>query len=128
MKYSRNTWQALNVGLSGLFAALTVYPHGASYAGSTNIVDFRYSPPEWQTAICLPDDRSKTLVDKSGALLYHYGQGNREFGTRISVEVSDRAVWQKQDLYSPRVPVVRTYHMAPGVSICRYGSRPGSRG
>ena len=54
------------------------------------IVDFRYSPPQWQTAICLPDDPCKSLVDKSGALLYHYGQGGREFGTRIAVEVDRR--------------------------------------
>ncbi len=38
-------------------------------------VDFRYGPPEWQSAICLPDDPCKTLVDRSGDLLYHYGQG-----------------------------------------------------
>ena len=35
-------------------------------------VDFGYKPPEWQTAICLPDDPYKSIVDKSGDLLYHY--------------------------------------------------------
>ena len=44
-------------------------------------VDFRYSPPEWQTAICLPDDPHKSLVDRSGELLYHYHQGGREVAT-----------------------------------------------
>jgi hypothetical protein len=63
-----------------------------------NAVDFRYSPPEWQTAICLPDDPHKSLVDKNGVLLYHYQQGGREFGTQISVEVTHDAVWQGQDL------------------------------
>ena len=54
-------------------------------------VDFRFSPPEWQTAICLPDDPQKSLVDRSGELLYHYGQGGREFATRIGVEVAGDA-------------------------------------
>ena len=49
-------------------------------------VDFGYMPPEWQTAICLPDDPYKTLVDKSGELLYHYRKGGREFGTRVGVQ------------------------------------------
>lgn len=80
-----------------------------SLAQKANIADFRYSPPEWQTAICLPDDPFKSLVDKSGALLYHYRQGGREFGTRIEVKVTDGAVWRKQELLSPKVPVVITY-------------------
>ena len=80
-------------------------------------VDFRYSPPEWQTAICLPDDPHKSLVDKSGALLYDFGKGGREFGTRISVEVVSNAVWQKQELLSPRIPVVRTFRTADGLQI-----------
>ena len=59
-------------------------------------VDFRYSPPEWQTSICLPDDPQKTLVDRSGELLYHYGRGNREFGTRVGVVVVSGSRWTKQ--------------------------------
>ncbi|MHC4637609.1 MAG: hypothetical protein ACYTBV_08920, partial [Planctomycetota bacterium] len=35
-------------------------------------VDFGYKPPEWQTAICLPDDPYKSIVDKSGDLLLHF--------------------------------------------------------
>src|SRR5579859_2348874 len=69
-------------------------------------IDFRFTPPEWQTAICLPDDPCKSLVDRSGDLLYHYGKGGREFGTRISVQVITNAPWQRQELYSPRVPIV----------------------
>jgi len=80
-------------------------------------VDFRYSPPEWQAAICLPDDPHKSLVDKSGALLYHFGKGGREFATRISVEVASNAVWQKQELVSPRAPIVRTLRSADGLEI-----------
>src|SRR5512136_1477032 len=74
--------------------------------------DSRYSPPEWQTCICLPDDPHKSLVDRRGELLYHYGQGGREFATRIGVEVASNSVWQKQELLSPRVAIVRTFRAA----------------
>jgi hypothetical protein len=80
-------------------------------------VDFRYSPPEWQALICLPDDPCKTLVDKSGALLYHCNQGGREFGTVITVEVCSNAVWQRQELQSPRHPIVQTHFAAEGAKI-----------
>jgi hypothetical protein len=80
-------------------------------------VDFRYAPPEWQTAICLPDDAHKSLVDKSGELLYGFGGGGREFATRIGIEVDAAAVWQRQELQSPRVPMVRTIRQTPGLEI-----------
>ena len=73
--------------------------------------------PSGRAAICLPDDPYKSLVDKSGELLYHYRQGGREFATRIAVEVTAGAVWKKQELLSPRVPIVRTYRAAPGLEI-----------
>ena len=79
--------------------------------------DFHYAPPEWQAAICLPDDPCKTLVDKSGELLYHFGRGGREFATRVAVEVADGVVWKRQDLLSPRVPVMRTTYEAAGLQI-----------
>jgi len=84
---------------------------------ASNTFDFQYSPPEWQTAICLPDDPHKTLVDRSGELLYHYSQGGREFGTRISVQFAEDVKWIRQDLYSPRIPIVRTYWQAEGLEI-----------
>jgi hypothetical protein len=80
-------------------------------------VDFRYSPPEWQTCICLPDDPHKSLVDRGGELLYHYGQGGREFATRVGVEAAGEAVWRKQELQTPRVPIVRTLRSAGGLEI-----------
>ena len=89
----------------------------SSIAAEKNIVDFRYSPPQWQAAICLPDDPHKTLVDKSGELLYHFGQGGREFGTRVSVEVTDTTVWQSQKLLSPRIPIVATCRTAKDLLI-----------
>jgi len=80
-------------------------------------VDFCYSPPEWQTAICLPDDPQKSLVDKSGELLYHYNEGGREFATHLGVEVASNAVWRAQELDSPRVPIVRTHLAGDGLEI-----------
>ena len=110
-----NEIRSIGLNLNGQFMNLLflivfvmIFPH-FTLAQKGNAVDFRYSPPEWQTAICLPDDPHKSLVDKSGALLYHYRKGGREFGTRIEVEVVKDALWQKQELYSPEIPVVKTY-------------------
>src|SRR5512137_2243684 len=83
-------------------AAIAFSSSSASPTAGPQMVDFRYSPPEWQTAICLPDDPHKSLVDRSGELLYHYGQGGREFATRVGVEVAEGAVWRQQELFSPR--------------------------
>jgi len=83
-------------------------------------VDFRYMPPEWQTAICFPDDPYKSIVDKSGDLLYHYERvvgGTDGFRTRIGVRISDKVVWKKQQLYSPRVPIVQTFLAANGLEV-----------
>jgi hypothetical protein len=105
--------------LSALGAAGVILQASASQgkdAAPAN-AGFRHSPPEWQTAICLPDDPQKTLVDRSGEMLYHYGQGGREFATRIGIESVAGAVWQNQDLHSPRVPMVRTWRTADGLEI-----------
>ena len=79
--------------------------------------DFLFSPPEWQTALCLPDDPHKSLVSRMGDLLYGYRQGPREFDTRIRVEVVEGAVWQGQELHAPRIPLVRTTRSAPGFEV-----------
>lgn len=116
------TADAYNRAMKRLRLSISAVPVVAFLAGGvatvvSEEVDFRYSPPEWQTAICLPDDPSKTLVDRSGELLYHYNQGGREFGTRIGVAVTDRAVWRKQELHSPRIPIVRTWRASEGLEI-----------
>ncbi len=96
----------------------------AAVAGAENgqdglLVDFRYAPPQWQSAICLPDDPHKSVVDKSGDLLYHYRKvkGPDFFATRIAVKVADDLLWQKQQLYSPRVPIVRTFLNGSGIEV-----------
>ncbi len=94
--------------------AVVIY---AGQSGGDLKVDFRYHPPQWQASVCLPDDPHKTLVDKTGELLYHYRQGGREFGTRVSVVVDDKAVWRKQELLSPQIPIVRTRKQTGGLQI-----------
>ncbi|MEN6426322.1 MAG: hypothetical protein ABFE13_13230 [Phycisphaerales bacterium] len=56
-------------------------------------------------------------MDRSGELLYQYNQGGREFGTRVGVEVIDAAVWERQELLSPHVPIIRTSRSAAGLKI-----------
>ena len=65
---------------------------------------------------CRTTRRSRSWI-RAASLLYHYQQGGREFGTRISVEVVSNAVWQKQGLYSPRAPMVQTFREAEGLQI-----------
>jgi len=100
-----------------LMAGFSVVAQKTAVTGGQVKLDFRYAPPEWQTAICLPDDPHKSLVDRTGELLYHYGQGGKEFGTRIRVMVAEDAKWMKQELYSPRVPLVITHSEAEGLEI-----------
>ena len=109
--------ESKRASMSALPVIAALLAASISAAAENRTVDFRYSPPQWQTAICFPDDPEKTLVDKSGELLYHYGQGRGEFGTRVWVQVADGAVWQKQELLSPRVPLVKTCRTADGLSI-----------
>ena len=109
MKNRNYTWIILGTLAAALLQSLQVT--------AADVVDFRFSPPEWQTAICLPDDPHKSLVHCSGELLYHYNQGGREFATRIGVEFADGGAWQKQELASPRVPIVRTLRVAEGLEI-----------
>ncbi len=68
MKNSRHhSWVILGILA---VASLASMPPGAAEVAPA-AVDFRHAPPEWQTAICLPDDPHKSLVDRSGELLYH---------------------------------------------------------
>ena len=90
-----------------LFAAISCGMVCAAGAKDLN-VDFEYRPPQWRTAICLPDDPYKTLVDEKGTLLYHYGRERGDFNTSVSVVVDERAKTAEQSLVSPRMPIVRT--------------------
>ncbi len=83
-----------------------------------NRVDFRYSLPWWQSAICLPDDADKILVGKEGELLLDFGQGGfRGFGICLQPEIVGGAKWVRQQTISPRAPVMQTWKDAAGVEV-----------
>lgn len=72
-------------------------------------MDQRYAPPSWQTSICLPDDWQKTLVHKDGGLLYDYPGKFAGFATKVTAGLENQTTWAKQELLTPRVPIVRTF-------------------
>ena len=83
-------------------------------------VDFRYTVPWWQTAVCLPDDPDKMLVGKEGQLLADYSQeskGVRHFNVFVEHDVAGGSTWVKQELYSARVPILQTVKQAGQVKI-----------
>lgn len=104
---------------SGFIAAAAL--HAAQAGAGPQLgawqLDHRFAPPQWQTAICLPDDWQKTLVGKDGALLYDYPGKFGGFGTRIRFGLEAECTWTTQQLVSPRVPVVRTVKQAGPVEI-----------
>jgi hypothetical protein len=81
-------------------------------------VDFRYAPPWWQTAICLPDDPDKILVGKEGQVLLDFGHGGvRNFAIVLQPEIDSGTTWAKQRTISPRAPIVQTFKGAGGVDV-----------
>ena len=112
-------WAAVVAGSAPLGSAGEPLAPGASEWK----VDHRYAPVWWQTSICLPDDWQKTLVGKEGTLLYDYPGRFSDFKTRIglSFEPVDRgtgkAEWLRQELLSPRVPIVRTLKRVGQVEV-----------
>jgi len=102
--------------------------------GSEWTVDHRYAPPWWQTSICLPDDWQKTLVGKEGELLYDFQGKYSGFKTRIAFGLDAPVEWVRQELVSPRVPIVRTTKRTGPVEIVEEAMavapplRPGQEG
>ena len=103
-------------GVFGL-GVLPFLVQGAEVSGQ-NRVDFRYSLPWWQSAICLPDDADKILVGKEGELLLDFGQGGfRGFKICLQPEIVGGAKWVRQQTISPRAPVMQTWKNAAGVEV-----------
>ncbi|MGC8642697.1 MAG: hypothetical protein ACP5XB_22800 [Isosphaeraceae bacterium] len=106
-----------------LLALMPVLSSGEAWAGgvpNTHLgqADFRYAPPWWQSAICLPDDPDKILVGKEGQLLLDFGHGVvRNFGIVLQPELDPGAAWVKQQTISPRAPVVQTFKNTRGVDV-----------
>ena len=114
-----NTCSAAIAGLVSTVALIVTGNHCSAAAASADapVLDFRYAPTNWQTAICLPDDWQKTLVGKDGALLYDYPGPFAGFGTRIAFDLTEGSTWTGQQLDSARVPIVRTTKSAGEVEI-----------
>lgn len=96
-------------------------PEAAAAGGL--VVEHRYAPAWWVTSICLPDDRHKTLVGRSGELLYHHpgrfhgfdrGVG---FKTTVGIEVAEGERLVEQKLLDPRIPIVVTREQTPDLAI-----------
>ncbi|MBI4888995.1 MAG: hypothetical protein HY821_00130, partial [Acidobacteria bacterium] len=80
-------------------------------------LDFRYTPLQWQTAYCFPDDPYKSLVDHRGALLCgHPGRKGIDFLPLIVeftlLGMEDNRV-TRQQLEAPGVPIVHTHVERP---------------
>lgn len=81
-------------------------------------IDHRYSPPWWQTLVCLPDDPVKTLVGKEGQIFGDYGyKGPRDFSFSLMIDNKVPAVWKSQKLLSARSPITRTIKNADGITM-----------
>lgn len=119
MQRSATVWVGGWVGLLGLVAGGLLQAGQAPVGAESETwrLDHRFAPPQWQTAICLPDDWQKTLVARDGALLYDYPGKFGGFGTRITFGLDTNCTWTTQALVSPRVPVVRTLKQAGPIRI-----------
>ena len=88
-------------------------------------VDFRFSPRDYQSTICYPDDPAKTLVGKWGDLRYDFPpiEGTypsfAQFGTivKFSLAGSNQDVWGEQKMEAPGVAIVHTIINRPSATI-----------
>ena len=100
--------------VASLLAASTVFAEDVP----PQVVDFRYTPPWWQSAICLPDDPEKALVGKEGQFFFDFGRGGpRNFAFSLAVGVEEDAKWLRQETHSAKVPIVRTFWDCDGVEV-----------
>lgn len=95
---------------------------GSTAAVSTDTVDFRYSPAQYQTAFCFPDDHHKSLVNELGKLLYDFPDNQYasidEFKTVLEFTLGgmERDTVRSQWMESPSIPIVHTLVQRPTVS------------
>ena len=100
----------------GLFFVL-FYP--AQIFAQDHVVDFRFAPKNYLTAICLPDDWQKTAVTENGALAYDLGPGPYARAlTEISIGLKGKELKMARQYFAdPRVPIAVTEYSADGVAI-----------
>jgi hypothetical protein len=83
-------------------------------------IDYRFSPPWWQTSVCFPDDPDKPLVGREGQYYFDFGRGEktrRSFEIMVAPELAEETRWVDQQLYSGRVPLVKTTLESGGVQV-----------
>jgi len=73
-------------------------------------VDFRWQPFTWRSLVCMPCDPVKTLVAKDGAMF------NLD-ALKMIPRPAPNAEWVRQQLLSPRIPIVLTYKRAGALEI-----------
>jgi hypothetical protein len=118
MNFTRYAVLVLVFSLNSLFT-------NAQNSEPANIIDFRFSPRWWQTAINLPESPRKTLVGKNGQLMYEYPatisdpkiSQSSGFSTLISFTAGENDIWKSQQLLKPEVPMVITQKELKGLEI-----------
>jgi hypothetical protein len=91
-------------------AGLATSPVEAA-AGQSSTIDFRFAPVLQQTAFCFPDDPYKSLVTRTGELLYGYKRDEIPyFPLRINFRLDGMREAQvvSHSLDAPGIPIVRT--------------------
>jgi hypothetical protein len=109
-------------------------------------IDFRYSPVEYQTAFCFPDDPHKSLVNQAGQLLYGYDSADSLVSTpftttplrcrfsRLKVGVALRGMQTakvlSQQLESPAIPILRTTleYLGARIELTTFATNDGVEG
>lgn len=91
----------------------------SSAISQTRSVDFGYSPSQYFTAICFPEDWRKTLVNEKGALLYDFGPGPYARPlTEILIGGKGKDLQvTRQTLEDARVPMVSTVMSGGGIAV-----------
>ncbi|HEY2468643.1 MAG TPA: hypothetical protein VGI45_12500 [Terracidiphilus sp.] len=86
-------------------------------------VDFRFSPSDFQSTICFPDDPSKTVLGKYGDLRCDFPAdifaAIDQFGTVVEFSVAGMGhdTWLEQRMESPGIPIVHTRLQRHGANI-----------
>jgi len=104
--------------LKELFSFLFSIFSGVAFC-QNRIVDFKFAPANYLTAICLPDDWQKTLLSEKGALAYDFGPGPYAKPlTEISIGIKEKELRAtRQYLAEPRVPIVTTELSGDGLAM-----------
>ncbi|HPA18483.1 MAG TPA: hypothetical protein PLU30_12105 [Verrucomicrobiae bacterium] len=116
---------AVSPDQSGARQVMTGAPEGGATDGAgidAATVDFRFSPAQWQTAICFPDDPHKSLVGERGELRlsgkplqwpYAPHPEQVEF-TCLGMEAD---VVCEQKIEGPAIPIIHTRIERPDAEI-----------